>query len=60
MSDPLDAVLDAAEREWMMQEKLPDDEPAGMSEIGRQAYLTERLMLHLQNILLVSGRLKND
>lgn len=54
----LNRALDAAGTEWAFQSGLPDDQPSGMSEDSREAYLMQRLIGHLHTILIISGRLK--
>jgi hypothetical protein len=49
--------LDAAQAEWDLQATLPNDEPAGMSEQAREAYLQQRLVSHLGMLLGIGKKL---
>jgi hypothetical protein len=48
-------VIAEAQTEWDMQAQLPDGEPASMSQVGREAYLQQRLLNKLYNIIQIAG-----
>ena len=56
-------LIRAAQREWDMQANMPSDEIERLrkvvfhgSEVGFDAYMTQRLIHHLSNILIVAER----
>jgi hypothetical protein len=51
VEDAFWAVIDEAVAEWEMQQNLPDGVPENMSEIGRQAYLQQRLVNKVEVIV---------
>jgi len=51
-------AVEEASKEWEMQAALPDDEPSGMTEIGRAFYLQGRLVACLRTILEIAPKAK--
>ncbi len=54
--DEMARVLEDAHVTNAMLDELPDNQPAGMSPAARDAYISERRLICLHNILAVCDR----